>query len=67
MPASDTDKALQLLAHALADVSAAIALLQPSGLQLPPGVEPADGHCAHPKWRKTFGGRGYCPDCGASK
>lgn len=67
MQASDTEKALLLLAHARADIDAAFALLQPSGIELPRGAQVEAAGCAHPNWHRTFGGHGYCPDCGASK
>ena len=55
-----------LLAHARSDIDAALALLSPSGIELPAGVSVARG-CSHPNWRKTMGGHGYCPDCGESR
>lgn len=64
MQASDTEKALLLLAHARADIDAAFALLQPSGIELPRGAQ-APEVCTHPRWHKTMGGHGWCPDCGA--
>ena len=65
MPASEREKALLLLAHARADIDAAFALLQPSGIELPRGFDVPEAACTHPKWRKTMGGHGFCPDCGA--
>ena len=67
MPAPDTEKALLLLAHARADIDAAFALLAPSGIELPRGVEAPEAACTHPNWHKTMGGHGWCPDCGATK
>jgi hypothetical protein len=65
MQASEREQALLLLAHARADIDAVFALLNPPGIELPRG-EAADA-CTHPKWHKTMGGHGWCPDCGARK
>lgn len=68
MSASEhSEQIRQLLAHALADLTSALSLMQAPGIELPRGVEAPESGCVHPRWRTTFGGHGYCPDCGASK
>lgn len=65
--AADTAAVLLQLMAARSSIDAAIGALAGPQLEMPPGFEAGPSTCQHPKNKRhdTFGGHGYCAECGA--
>jgi hypothetical protein len=68
MPERDEARIMLQLAAARSAIDVAMELLGAgSQIEIPPGVHVSETGCEHPKSKRheTFGGHGYCTQCGA--